>query len=112
MTTAMSRSALASLLLLFISQAAHAQLPSFSTRAAAMGDGYTASARGYEAIGWNPALLAMPGRPKFSFNIVQAGVRAGSNTFGLGDFNTYRDKFLTNTDKQTLLDRVRQGDPN
>ena len=108
----MTRYATAALLLLGLSQPAQAQLANFSTRATAMGDGYTASARGYEAIGWNPALLAMTGRPKFSFNIVQVGAGLGSNTFGVGDFNTYRDKFLTTADKQTLLDRVRQGDPN
>ncbi|MBI4501829.1 MAG: conjugal transfer protein TraF [Gemmatimonadetes bacterium] len=102
--------ATAALLLLAISPAALAQLPSFSTRSVALGGGYTASARGFEAIAWNPALLAMPDRPKFSLNIVQGGVRAGSNTFGMGDFNKYKDKVLTTQDKNDLLKQVRQGD--
>jgi hypothetical protein len=83
-----------------------AQLPNSSTRSVGMGEGYTASARGYEAIAWNPALLAMPGKPKFSVNIMQLGFRTGSNAFGLGDFNRYRGKILTSADKTDLLDRV------
>ena len=67
-------------LLLLSSSQAFAQLPSFSTRSVALGGGYTASAKGFEAIAWNPALLAMPGHPGFSLNLVQFGVRAGSNS--------------------------------
>ena len=101
------------LLLLGLSQAAPApaQLPGFSTRAVALGGGYTASASGFEAIAWNPALLAMPGHPGFSLNLVQFEIGAGSNTFSMGDFQKYRDKVLTTQDKNDILAQVRQGDP-
>src|SRR5256886_10769847 len=58
------------------------------------------------------SLLAMPGHPGFSLNLVQFGLRAGSNSFAMSDFNTYKDKVLTTADKTALLNEVRQGDPN
>ena len=55
-----------------------AQLPSASPAAFGMAGNYTAMARGYEAVAWNAANLAMPGRPFISFG---AGVVGG--TLGL-----------------------------
>ena len=100
-----------SLLLLGLAETASAQLPSFSTRSLALGSGYTASASGFEAIAWNPALLAMPGHPGFSLNLIQAQIGAGSNAFSLGDFQKYKDKVLTTQDKNDILNQIRQGDP-
>src|SRR5438552_17120078 len=57
--------------------AANAQLPNASTAAFAMGGNFTAMARGYEAVAWNPANLAMPERPAFSFGAVIAGGTLG-----------------------------------
>jgi hypothetical protein len=65
--------------------AANAQLPNASTAAFAMGGNFTAMARGFEAVAWNPANLAMPGRPFFSF-----GAAIGGGNLGLApvDFTT------------------------
>ncbi len=49
---------------------AAAQLPSASASALGVGDNYTALARGYNAVAWNPAGLAMPGSPGFSLAIM------------------------------------------
>src|SRR5919206_4656656 len=49
---------------------AAAQLPSASAVALGTGDNYTALARGYNAVAWNPAGLAMPGNPGFSLTIL------------------------------------------
>src|SRR5919199_3719364 len=49
---------------------AAAQLPSASAVALGSGDNYTALARGYNAVAWNPAGLAMPGNPGFSLTIL------------------------------------------
>ncbi len=54
---------------------ASAQLPNASTAAFGMGGNFTAIGRGYEAIRWNPANLAMPGRPLFSLGL---GIGGGS----------------------------------
>ena len=54
-----------------------AQLPSSSPAAFALGGNFTAMARGYEAVSWNAANLAMPGRPFLSFGLVALGGNAG-----------------------------------
>jgi hypothetical protein len=61
--------------LLTVPSAAQAQLPNASAAAHAMAGNFTAIARGYEAIAWNPANLAMPGRPLVS---VGFGIVGGS----------------------------------
>jgi hypothetical protein len=101
----------AALLLAGLPAALSAQLPISSTRAVGMGGGYTAAARGFEAIAWNPALLGMPGRPGASFNFTQLSLAFGSNSLGLSDFRKYQDAVLTQADKDTIMDLIRQGDP-
>jgi len=54
-----------------------AQLPSSSPAGFALGGNFTAMARGYEAVSWNAANLAMPGRPFMSFGLVALGGSAG-----------------------------------
>jgi hypothetical protein len=83
-----------------------AQLPDPATRALGMGGAYTASARGYEAVAWNPALLAARGRPGFSLGLPHVTVEVGSNTYGFGDFRDYANHTLSDADKQYLLDRI------
>jgi hypothetical protein len=56
---------------------AAAQLPNASAAAHAMGGNFTALARGYEAVAWNAANLAMPGRPFFSIGLGIVGGSAG-----------------------------------
>ena len=58
------------------SAVANAQLPNASTAAFAMGGNFTAMARGYEAVAWNPATLAMPERPAFDLDTYKILVRA------------------------------------
>lgn len=98
--------------LLAIPGTAAAQLANSSAASVATGGSYTANARGFEAIRWNPAALGMPDRPGFSLNIVQADAGLRSNSFGLGDVRKYANDTLTTADKDTLLLKVRQGDPN
>src|SRR5438552_4290215 len=57
--------------------AANGQLPNASTAAFARGGNFTAVARGFEAVAWNPANLAMPGRPSVSFGAIIAGGNMG-----------------------------------
>ena len=66
-----------------IASAAGAQLPSASPAALGMGDNYTALARGFGAVAWNPANLGLTGNPRFSLAIL--GVRGSSD---LGPIST------------------------
>lgn len=79
------RVATAAVLITVSGGTAAAQLPNASTAAFGMGGNFTAIARGYEAVAWNPANLAMPGRPGFSLGI---GVLGGSVGLDPIDFKT------------------------
>lgn len=85
-----------------------AQSGQSSARAVAMGRSMTAAAQGYEAIVWNPALLGLPGRPKFSVNVLQLGVGTRSNVLSPSEVWSYytRDS-LSIADKNAILDKVR-----
>jgi len=88
----------------------HAQSGQSSARTVAMGRSMTASARGYEAIVWNPALLGMPGRAGFSFNIVQAGLSGHSTALGPSDlWHYYHTDTLSVADKNDILTKVRSA---
>lgn len=83
-----------------------AQLPDPSTRALGMGGAYTSLARGYEAVAWNPAMLAAFGRPGFTIGLPHLNVEFGSNSYGFSDVRKYANSYLSATDKQTLLDKI------
>lgn len=62
-----------------------------SPRAVALGQAYTALARGPEAVFWNPANLALSGSRKFSWNLLGAGlcVAAENNSFSVATYNAH-----------------------
>jgi hypothetical protein len=86
-----------------------AQLADPSTRSLGMGGAYTSSARGYEAVAWNPAMLAAVGHPSFSIDLPHLDLEFGSNAYGLSDVRKYANTYLTDADKQTLLDKIKDS---
>ncbi|MDH4350321.1 MAG: DUF5723 family protein [Gemmatimonadota bacterium] len=87
---------------------AAAQSGQSTARALAMGRSMTASARGYEAIVWNPALLGTRNRPKFSINIAQVGLSTRSNVLSPSElWRYYTSDSLSQQDKTDILDKVR-----
>jgi hypothetical protein len=87
-----------------------AQLPDPSTRALGMGGAYASLARGYEAVAWNPSMLAALGRPSFSIGLPHATLELGSNVYGVSDFRKYANRYLSDADKRTLLDKIKPPD--
>ena len=83
-----------------------AQLPDPSARALGMGGAYTSLARGYEAVAWNPAMLAAWDRPGLSIGLPHFDVEFGSNAYGFSDVSKYANSYLTAADKQALLDKI------
>ena len=71
-----------------------AQLPSASTPALGMGDNFTAAARGYHAIVWNPALLGVGGNPSASLALAPIRIVAGLDPVSLSDFKQYEGKVV------------------
>jgi hypothetical protein len=104
------RRSLSALALVLLPAAAAAQVPGSSTRALGMGNAYSALARGYEAIAWNPALLASTHGYGVTVGLPQVSGEFGDNAWSISDFLTYRDQYLTDADKQYLLGRVVNDD--
>lgn len=89
-----------------LSTTAAAQLPNASTAAFGMGGNFTAIARGYEAIRWNPANLAMPGRPFLSFGLGIAGGNTGTEPIDLSTMHKFSG---TDVDSATRVSWVEQA---
>ena len=95
---------------LAIPAALPAQIAGNSARASGMGNAYTALARGWEAIAWNPAMLGTPHQPGISIGLPQMTGEVGNNAFTVGDIRKYADKDLSDADKQYLLSRITNDD--
>ncbi|HEX8905465.1 MAG TPA: DUF5723 family protein, partial [Longimicrobiaceae bacterium] len=88
---------------------AAAQVP-LTPRALGMGNAYVGAARGAEALWQNPANLALPGSPRWSFNIPTLSV--GADVLGLSvgdvlDLAQYNDQ--TDARRQEILNDVPAG---
>jgi hypothetical protein len=89
-----------------LSSSAAAQLPNASTAAFGMGGNFTAIARGYEAIRWNPANLAMPGRPLISLGLGIGGGNTGTEPIDLSTMHKFSG---TDVDSATRVSWIEQA---
>ncbi|MBM4168397.1 MAG: hypothetical protein FJ215_04495 [Ignavibacteria bacterium] len=78
------------------------------------------TARGFHALGINPANLAIPERGSVSFGLFSVGVNASSNLLSYEIYNNYftgvpdgsggrAPKYLTSADKEKILDAFPDG---
>ena len=86
---------------------AFAQLPSASPAAFGMAGNFTAMARGYEAVAWNAANLAMPGRPMFSIGVGIGGGNAGLDPVDLKMLSDFSGLVVDSATKSLWLDKAR-----
>jgi hypothetical protein len=82
---------------------ATAQLASPSTPALGLGDNYTAAARGYSAVAWNPAGLALTGNPAWSLTLVTPRGIAGIGPVTLADLAEWQDAVVPMDVRQRWL---------
>ena len=75
-------------------------------RATGMGGAYTALARDLDAPSWNPANLGLSDGKSFSMNILNVGLKFKNNSFSLDDYNRYNGKFLTDSDKEEIINSI------
>ena len=87
--------------------AARAQLVSASASSLALADNYTALARGYNAVAWNPAGLGMPDNPIFSMSFAGRGA-GGTDPVSLGDLKQYGGVAVPSSVLAAWLSRVQQ----
>jgi hypothetical protein len=101
------RAVLAAVLLSVTGAIGRAQLPNPSPAAFAMGGNFTAIARGYEAVAWNPANLAMPGRPFLSFGLGVLGGSAGLDPIDLSAFNEFSGVLVDSASRVSWVEQAK-----
>jgi hypothetical protein len=84
-----------------------AQLPNASPAAAGLGGNFTAIARGYEAVRWNPANLAMPGRPFLSLGLAMLGGTVGMDPVDLKTFTAGKGADVPDATRIAWVDEAR-----
>ncbi len=77
-----------------------------NARALGMGGSYTAVARGLDAPNWNPANLGLSDNNKYSVGIFSVGAGVKNNSFSLAAYNKYNGQFLTDGDKENILNSI------
>jgi hypothetical protein len=100
------KSAGALALALAMVQPAAAQLSSASTAALGMGDNYTAAARGFSAISWNPANLGLSGNPGASFQFLTLRGLVGVDPVTLTDISQQGGKLVDLTTKNSWMSQI------
>lgn len=87
-----------------------AQLPDASPRSVALAGSYGAMARGFEAVAWNPAMLAARGNPGLTVALPRLTLETGSNTFSWGDMRFYANRHLSDQDKADIMAKIVHDD--
>jgi hypothetical protein len=89
-----------------------AQTANASTAATGLGGAFTARAQGYNAVNWNPANLAMPGNPGFSFTMLAVDGQAGMRPIDLKRIANAGSTIDAATREQWLVDIENEGTQN
>ncbi|MGH7679610.1 MAG: hypothetical protein ACRENU_14160 [Gemmatimonadaceae bacterium] len=86
-----------------------AQLPNSSAAAFGMAGNFTAVARGYEAVSWNAANLAMPGRPFMSFGLASLGGTLGLDPVDFRALHEYSGQVVPDSTRAAWVDLASQS---
>lgn len=82
------------------------QSASASAAALGMGDNYTAAARGYNAVAWNPAALGLVDAPGFSLTVLALRGGNGLAPVTLGDLADWADQVVPDAVRRDWLTRI------
>ncbi|MCA9731359.1 MAG: hypothetical protein H6696_12775 [Deferribacteres bacterium] len=92
--------------LVFLSSPVVAQTQYANARSIGVAGAYGAVARGFESISWSPANLGLSDKPGKSFHFLNFGLGAQNNSFSIGDYKKYNGKYLTESDKNNILNSI------
>ena len=103
------RAAIAALALVATPVAAVAQLANPLPQAVGMGGNYTALARGFGAVSWNPAGLGMPDNPGFSLALLPLVTTAGLDPVTPSNFAEYDGEVIPHEVKREWLQLIQEA---
>jgi len=83
-----------------------AQVPNASAAATGLAGAYTARARNYDAIAWNPANLGLNGNSDFSFSALALSGSSGLTPVTLADVAPFSGKALPLTTRNAWLQTI------
>ena len=105
----MLRALLVGVCIAALAGSAGAQLPSASAASLGMGDNYTALARGFAAVSWNPANLGLAGNPNFSLTFLGARGTGDLGPITMKDVSSYSGQVLPDAVRDQWMQRVEAG---
>ncbi len=82
------------------------QVTSASAAALGLGDNFTAAARGFNAVAWNPATLALRGTPNTSLTFLAMRGGSGLAPVSLSDLSAYSNQVVPDAVRQDWLARI------
>jgi hypothetical protein len=97
---------LVALAALAVPRSTPAQIANASAAALGMAENFTAVARGYHAVAWNPAALATRGNTRSSFSLFGGRVMSGIGPVSLADLARYDDAVVPDDVKRAWLGRI------
>ncbi len=95
--------------LMLVASELSAQLPEAGTAGFSMSGNYTAVARGYEAVAWNPANLGFSSNPWFSINLATLGGTSGLDPVKFNDIADFGGKLIPSSTKDQWLQLIGSG---
>lgn len=91
------------------SRSAHAQVPAANAAGFSMAGNYTAVARGFDAIAFNPANLALGEPSSFGISLFAVNVSNGINPITFSDFKSHQNALIPASTRENWLQKIGSG---
>lgn len=104
--TGMMKAATVACVALSVATRLDAQLANASAAALGMGENFSAVARGYHAVAWNPAALGLSGNPEASGALATFRASGGLGPIGVGDLFGHFDGVVSHDVKTEWLAEI------
>lgn len=101
--------AVATIAVVTTANTAFAQVPAASAAGFSLAGNYTAAARGYDAVGFNPANLALGTPTSFGLSVLSANVNSGINPIKFSDFKAHQGQVVPVSTRESWLQSIGTG---